>query len=139
MDRIDRGHWQARVIDAVVLALASAAAWWVWLGWDDTYYTDPATGDSAGPYRTWQVVACVLTLLVVVVVGYRQLHPAVVGVVVTIAFTGAYASSALPDDESGLAGLGVAMVFVGMVITSTVTGALAHVVRGSRGTSRGGR
>ncbi len=128
------GHSRLGTLVAVLaLALAAAATWWGWLGWDDTYYTDPETGRSAGPYRAWQVAGCVLTLLAVAVAAYRWLHPLVVSVVVTLAFTAAFASTALPADESGLAGVGVVLVFVGTATASVVVGAVALGIRSASG------
>ncbi|MFY0409197.1 hypothetical protein [Solicola sp. PLA-1-18] len=124
-----RRSWPVTVRDVVLLAAAGAGAWWAWLGWDHTYYTDPATGYAAGPYRPWQVVGCVLTLLAVAAIAYVRLRPLVVGVVVTIAFTVAFASSAMPGDDTGLAGVGVVMVLVGTALAATVLGSVATAVR----------
>jgi len=50
-------------LSLLLLAAVAAALWWAWMGWDEEYYTDPATG----PYRPWQVIGCVLSLVVVAV------------------------------------------------------------------------
>lgn len=124
------GRWIKRAAGVVLLAVASAGAWWAWLAWDTTYYTDADTGYPAGPYMAWQVIGCVLTLLVVAAIAYTRLNPIVVGVVMTLAFTTAYAVTAVSGDDTGLAGVGVFLVFVGMSMATAVLGTVAYLLRG---------
>lgn len=114
---------------SLALCCVSFGTWWAWLGWDHEYYTDPSTGYAAGPYRPWQVIGCVVTLLVLAALAYTVLNPVLVGVSMTIGFTAAFASTAVPDDESGLAMVGVLLVLVGMSFASLVLGLLAWGVR----------
>lgn len=116
-----------------LLAAVSAGTWWAWLGWDHEYYTDPATGQAAGPYRPWQVVGCLLTLLAVAAIAHALLHPVVVGAAMTVGFAAGFASSAVPGDETGLALVGVFLVVIGMSFASAV---LALVAVGLRLTLR---
>ncbi|WP_134764972.1 hypothetical protein [Nocardioides sp. 1609] len=117
---------------AAATAAAAAACWWGWMGWDHEYYTDPATGYPAGPYRPWQVAACVLTLLAVAAVAFRVLHPAVAGLAMTLGFTVSFASTALPEDDTGLAMVGVVMVLFAMALASFVVGLVATAARARR-------
>lgn len=126
----------AFALEVVLLALATAAAWWGWLGWDHSYYRDARTGEWAGPYQPWQVAGCVLTLLAIGVIAYWRLPAWVVGVTVTLSFTLAFAASSLPEDETGLAMVGVLMVLVGTAVATTLLGVVAYLVRGiARGPS----
>ncbi len=113
----------------LLLAAVSVGTWWAWLGWDHEYYTDPATGQAAGPYRPWQVVGCVLTLLAVAAVAHALLRPVVVGATMTVGFAVGFASSAVPEDETGLALAGVVLVVIGMSLASVVLGLVAVGVR----------
>ena len=72
----------------VLAALASAATWWAWLGWESGYVTDPATGAVTGPYSVAQVAACVLTLVVVALVAGWFAAPWWVAPAITVAFVG---------------------------------------------------
>ena len=120
----------------LVLALASAGSWWVWLAWDDTYQTDPVTGVASGPFEGWQVVGCVLSLLVVGLLAHRYLPAGVVAVAMTVSFTLAYAVTVVPTDETGLSLVGVVMVAVGMTAISGLVAALVVAVRGARAPER---
>ncbi len=124
------------VAATLVLALASAGSWWAWLAWDDTYQTDPATGVASGPFEGWQVVGCVLSLLVVGLLAHRHLPAGVVAVAMTVSFTLAYAASVVPADETGLSLVGVVMVAVGMTAISGLVAALVVAVRGARAPER---
>ncbi|WP_170981456.1 hypothetical protein [Nocardioides dongxiaopingii] len=117
---------------AVATAAAAAACWWASMGWDHEYYTDPATGYAAGPYRPWQVAVCVLGLLAVAAVAFWLLHPVVAGLAMTLGFTVSFASSALPDDDTGLAMVGVVMVLFAMALASVLVGLVATAARGRR-------
>lgn len=123
------------LLTALLTALA-AGCWWSWLAWDDTYQVDPVTGVASGPYEAWQVVGCVLSLLALAVVAYLVLHPVLVGVGLTVGFTAAWCLTALPQDDTGLAGVGAVMVLVAMAAATSVTGAVAAVLRARRTAAR---
>jgi hypothetical protein len=96
----------------------SALAWVGWLAWDDEYQIDPATGIASGPYETWQVVGCVLTLLVAAVLAGAALRPDVAALCVTIPFTVCWAVSAGREDETGLFAAGALFIAVGLFLGS---------------------
>lgn len=118
----------------LVPALAAAALWAAWLGWDQHREVHP-DGSSTGPYEAWQVVGLVVTLLVPVFWAAsrgRVLAPAL-GVAAGLAVACAYDWS---DDGSGLFMVGVVMVLVGsLAVTAAVAGVIAAVSRTD--TSRG--
>jgi hypothetical protein len=102
-----------RPLGAPALGLAVVACWWVWLGRDTVADVDPVTGAVSGPYSTAQVAGCVLCLVVIVVVAAWWLPAWTVDVVAPLALTAAFISSAFPRDDSGLWGVGAAIVLVG--------------------------
>jgi len=106
----------------LLLAAVAGALWWAWMGWDHEYYTDPATGYAAGPYRPWQVVGCVLSLVVAAVAAYRFVDRIAVGVAMTLGFTVAFAATVVPPDESGMAGVGVLFLLTGMSFGAAALG-----------------
>ncbi|WP_299445154.1 hypothetical protein [uncultured Phycicoccus sp.] len=112
-----------------LLVAVSAGTWWAWLGWDHEYYTDPATGQAAGPYRPWQVIGCILTLLAVAAIAHALMHTVAVGVAMTVGFAAGFASSSVPGDETGLALVGVFLVVIGMSFASVVLALVAVGVR----------
>ena len=110
----------------VVLALSTAACWWGWLAWDNTYQIDPLTGNESGPYEAWQVIGCVVSL-VVIGSGAALLLPAwVVIVTMTLAFTAAWTATAQSQDETGLFMVGAVLVLVAM---AGATGVLTFLVQ----------
>lgn len=119
-------------LQTVLLTVLAAGCWWSWLAWDDTYQVDPVTGVASGPYEAWQVGGCVLSLLVLAVAAYRVLHPVLVGVGLTVGFTTAWCLTTLPQDDTGLAGVGAVLVLVAMTAATTVTGAVAAGLRARR-------
>ncbi|WNB86533.1 hypothetical protein [Cellulomonas sp. ATA003] len=125
-----------RWVRAVALAALAAGCWFAWLGWDDTYQVDPATGVASGPYETWQVVGAVVTLAVVAGVGARWAgaRPTVVGV--TAGFTVAWSVTAASADDTGLWLVGALLVLVGVALLSGLV-ALATGVSRRRPTERG--
>ncbi len=116
----------------VLAAVLAAGCWWVWLAWDDTYQVDQATGVTSGPYEAWQVVGCVLSLMVLAVSAYLVLDPVLVGVGLTVGFTTAWCLTSLPQDDSRLAVVGAVMVLFAMSAATSMTGAVAAVVRARR-------
>jgi hypothetical protein len=118
-----------KALGAIGTAAATLAAWWAWLGWDTEYEIDPVTSTQTGPYETWQVVGCVLTLAVLAVVAGLLLPPWLVAVAMTVSFTVAWTAGALASDESGLWVVGAIGVFIGMAVGSTVLSVVAWAVR----------
>jgi len=101
-------------------AAATVVTWWAWLGHDDTRTTDPVTHVTSGPYETWQVVGCVLTLVAVGVVAALLLRPWTVAVAMTVAFTLAWSWRATSYDNDGLWPIGALLVFALTAACSTV-------------------
>ena len=116
-------------VAVLVTALVSVAAWWAWLGWDDEHQLDPGTGVASGPYEAWQVVGCVLTLLVLALVGGALWRPLLVSVVMTVAFTAAWTAWAAAEDESGLFLVGTVLVALGTGVGSLL---VTHLGRRGR-------
>jgi hypothetical protein len=96
------------------LAGSTVAVWWLWLGWDTEYQTDPVTGSASGPYEAWQVIGCVLSLGVIAVVGGLFLRPWIVVPTMTVPFTITWSWAAAVTDNSGLWAVGALLVFVGL-------------------------
>lgn len=103
-----------------VLASGCFGAYWGWLGWDHTYQTDPQTGIASGPYETWQVIGCVLTLAAIAIAAGIAQRGKVAVMTMPLAFTLAWAIPAAAEDESGLFGVGAVLIFVGMLAASAV-------------------
>lgn len=111
---------------AAAIAGATVAAWWLWLGWDTTYQTDPDTGVASGPYTAWQVAGCVLSLAVIAALGGRLLGPLVVTPVMTVTLTAAWSARAASSDETGLWLVGAVLVFVATAAGTALVSALAR-------------
>lgn len=119
--RMRQLHPAARAV-ALVAALATLTVgmWWVWLGSDTEYRFDPATQTYSGPYEAAQVIACVLSLIVLAVAGALLLPPSPVVVTMTAAFATAWSINAAANDVSGLWGVGAMLLVFGMVAGTTV-------------------
>jgi hypothetical protein len=104
------------------LAVGSFATWWLWLGRDRTYQVDPDTGVATGPYTTGQVAGCVVTLLVLAVLGSLLLRPWLTTVAMTVPFTAAWSVQAADADDTGLWLVGAVLLIVGMVAGTLVVG-----------------
>ncbi|MET7876302.1 hypothetical protein ABZS52_05135 [Micromonospora profundi] len=109
-----------KLFGAVFLAVATVGVWLLWLGWDTEYTVDPETSSTSGPYEPWQVIGCVLTLVLLAALAGTRLSPWLVAPVMTIAFTVAWAWQAASTDDSGLWAVGGFLVLVGMAAGSTV-------------------
>lgn len=105
-----------QVAAVVLLALLSASLWWGWFAWDTEYQLDPERGVMSGPYETWQGVGAALCGVALVAAALLVLRPRVVVVVGALAFTVAFAWTALSEDESGLAGVGVLLMAAGSTL-----------------------
>ncbi|WP_434741208.1 hypothetical protein [Micromonospora sp. SH-82] len=120
------------LVGAPLLALVTAGVWWAWLGWDNGYRVDPATGDMTGPYAPWQVVGCVISLAVVAAAAGWVLSPWLVVPVMTAAFTIAWSQNAAATDDSGLWAVGAVLVLVGMASGATLISSGSQLLRGRR-------
>ncbi|MGW3899290.1 hypothetical protein ACWD6L_29280 [Micromonospora profundi] len=109
-----------KLFGAVFLAVATVGVWLLWLGWDTEYTVDPETSSTSGPYEPWQVIGCVLTLVLLAALAGTRLSPWLVAPVMTIAFTVAWSWQAASTDDSGLWAVGGFLVLVGMAAGSTV-------------------
>ncbi|MFI8351415.1 hypothetical protein [Streptomyces sp. NPDC085596] len=115
----------ARPLSFLLPAIASAALWAAWLGWDQHRDVHP-DGSTTGPYQPWQVIGLVLTLLVPVCWGALRCdaRSVVVGTSAGLTVAAFYDWS---DDSTGLFGVGVTLVLLGsLAATGTVTAALRH-------------
>ena len=113
-----------RVLTAVVLAVVTAASWWAWMGTHEIWH------GTDGPYQLWQGVGCGLTILLAGVLAAVLVHPLTL-VVVPFAFTVAWSATMFPGDDTGLAGVGAVMAFVGLSFASAVVAAVAVLARSS--------
>ncbi|NHC14809.1 hypothetical protein [Motilibacter deserti] len=130
----DNGSLARRLPVAVVLVAACFAAYWGWLGWDSEYQTDPVTGQTSGPYESWQVVGCVLTLAGTAVAAGLLGYGVVAVAVMPLAFTVAWSIPA-SSDETGLWGVGAFMILIGATVGGAVLALPAQAV-GDRFRSR---
>lgn len=117
-----------RTILLAVTAALSVLAWGAWLAWDTEYQLDPVTDTTSGPYQPWQVVGCVLTLLVAAVVAGLAARSAVAAVWVTVPFTVCWAVSASLTDESGLFAVGAVLIAAGLYLGSWGVAAVVGAV-----------
>ncbi|MGQ5261208.1 hypothetical protein ACTWLT_10670 [Micromonospora sp. ZYX-F-536] len=115
------------LLGALYLAVATVGVWLLWLGWDTEYTVDPETGSTSGPYAAWQVIGCVLSLVLLATLAVRRLSPWLVAPVMTVAFTVAWSWRATSTDDSGTWAVGAVLVLVGMAAGSV---AVSLAVRG---------
>ncbi|MEU8215427.1 hypothetical protein AB0C47_06620 [Micromonospora taraxaci] len=125
------------LLGVLFLAAATVGTWLLWLGWDDRYTVDAETGATSGPYEAWQVLGCVLTLVLLAALAGRRLSPWLVVPVMTVAFTAAWTWRAASTDDSGLWAVGAVLVLVGMAAGSTAVSLAARRV-GRRSAGRPG-
>ena len=115
------------MVGAAGLALAAAACWWAWMGWDRP------------PYEVWQVAGCALCLLAAGVLAVRWLPLWIVVPLLPVAFTAAWIGSASAYDPGGLWPIGAALVLVGtLAVTAVVAPLAALVFRRRRAVRMGG-
>ncbi|HYN95630.1 MAG TPA: hypothetical protein VES42_17420 [Pilimelia sp.] len=117
---VTRSAFARSGIGALVVAAATALAWWAWLGRDTTYQIDPGTGVASGPYEPWQVAGCALSLALVALVGGWAVGPWWTVPAMTITFTAAWSLRAAGSDESGLWLVGAVLVLGGMALGSAL-------------------
>ncbi|MGW1813185.1 hypothetical protein ACWCQM_06380 [Streptomyces sp. NPDC002125] len=101
----------------LVTALTTLALWAVWLGWDQHRDTHP-DGSTTGPYEAWQVIGLVLTLLVPLywAASRQNIAGSVLGITAGLGLASFYDWS---DDASGLFAVGVVMLMVASLVTTT--------------------
>lgn len=109
-----------RLVGTAVLALVTAACWWVWAAWDRV------------PYDVWQVAGCGLCLVATAAVAARRLPAWIVIPVVPVAFTTAWSATASAYDETGLWAVGAILVLVGTVAGTAVVVAAVRVTTAVR-------
>ncbi|MFE0530306.1 hypothetical protein ACFW0V_22190 [Micromonospora parva] len=114
------------LLGVLFLAAATVGAWLLWLGWDDEYTVDAQTGATSGPYDPWQVIGCVLTLVLLAALAGARLSPWLVAPVMTVAFTAVWSWRAASTDDSGLWVVGGILVLVGMAAGSTLVSLAAR-------------
>lgn len=120
----------ARMVALVVaLAALTVAVWWVWLGLDSGYEFDQATQTTSGPYEAPQVIACVVSLIVLAAAASWLLPVVPVVVTMTVAFAAAWSINAATSDSSGLWAVGAALVTVGVAAGATVIALGTKAVR----------
>ena len=115
------------VLGVVVL---TAGAWFGWLGWDSQYQTDPVTGVTSGPYESWQVIGCALTLVSVALAAGVLLHPLVPVAVMPVTFTAVWSVDAARTDDTGLWGVGALMILVGFSLCALLLATVAYALLG---------
>ncbi|GAA1151192.1 CPBP family intramembrane glutamic endopeptidase [Nesterenkonia lutea] len=124
--RATRSVWNLQLVSWMVLViLGSAGAWFAWMGWDQSYWTDPVTELQHGPYRAWQVVGCTLTLVVIAVSASRGRHwPTVL--LLPPAFTLAWVGTTVSQDTTGLWMIGALLVLCGSAAATLLVLALVR-------------
>ncbi|GED97821.1 hypothetical protein [Gordonia crocea] len=131
------GTWTA----AAVSVLAGVALWFAWLTWGG-YYTD-ASGQTQGPYRPWQVVACALSVGAVTgILGWftrwRLSGPLVAAIGVVLGFSTVWAVDAGTHDSTGLWGVGYLFLLVGGGIALGLVAVVVVAIRASVAKRRAG-
>lgn len=119
-----------------VLAAVTVACWFGWMGWDVSRDVDPATGRETGPYEPWQVVGCVVTLMLIGLAAARWLPLMPIGLTMPTAFTAGWSASAIPSDDQGLWLAGAMLVFAGMLIGTFVIVGPARLLWSARARRR---
>jgi hypothetical protein len=95
-----------------IIAVITVGLYMAWLGWDQEYEVDPATGALTGPYETWQVVGVVACLGLVALVAGRLGQRLVCRVAMPVAFALCFAIDGITDaNADGLWGVGAALAF----------------------------
>ncbi|MEV7327742.1 hypothetical protein [Micromonospora sp. NPDC093244] len=126
------------LLGVLFLAAATVGVWLLWLSWDTGYTVDAQTDATSGPYAPWQVVGCVLTLVLLAALAGTRLSPWLVAPVMTVAFTAAWSWRAASTDDSGLWPVGAGLVLVAMAAGSTLVSVAARRVSRRRLAGRPG-
>lgn len=126
------GHRAARLGGgALALALFAAGMWFAWLGWDDEYHL--VDGVPQGPYRTWQVLGCGVSIAAAAVIVHLWVRGRWAVLVLTAAavlgFAVPWTAHAAATDDSGLFVVGLFFLLVGggtgLVLLLTLAEAIA--------------
>lgn len=100
---------------AVALGLFAAAMWFAWLGWDDEYHL--VDGVAQGPYRSWQVIGCGLSIAAAAVATHVWVRGSgasfVLAAAAVIGFAVPWTMDAAATDDSGLFVVGLLFLLVG--------------------------
>lgn len=122
-----------QILAAAAVAALSAIVWFAWLGWDDEYQTDPATGVASGPYETWQVAGCAVSLLILLVAALRAgVRPVPASAALTLGFTAAWTNDAARAGGPNLFLIGTFMLLGGLSIGSAMACAAIIGIRDRR-------
>jgi hypothetical protein len=119
-----------QVVGGLAVAGLAAVLWFAWMGWDTQYQTDPVTQVTSGPYEAWQVAGCALSLLVVFVVALMiGVRPLWASAALTLGFTAAWTATAAPADETGMYGVGMILLLIGLAAGTTVVSLVVLGIR----------
>lgn len=124
------GRRPGAVLGLLLGFLAGLIVWFAWLSWD-LYYTNDL-GQIQGPYQPWQVVACGVTMVAVTVIlglwtRWTASGPFYVAIGATGGFSLAWGLDALPQDDTGLSGVGLLMVVTGVGVGLNVVAVLTSI------------
>jgi len=112
---------------SVVVAAATVAAFFAFLGRDTTKTLDAATGNETGPWSTAQVAGCLGVLLIVLVAAVLlRVHPLLAAAAMTVAFVVAWTVAAAASDETGLFLVGAVLIFLGLAAGTTLVALLTR-------------
>ncbi|MDX6299349.1 MAG: hypothetical protein QOF53_563 [Nocardioidaceae bacterium] len=112
----DREPTLIRVVLTITLGILAALCWWGWFTW-------PTDGDV--DYQVWQGAGCVLCLVALGIAAPVVVHPGSAIFAMTIGFTMAVGIDWIPDDVTGLSGVGVTMLGFLMAVGSCLVILLA--------------
>ena len=122
--------YRFQAVGIAAVAALSALSWVGWMGWDHEYQLDPATGLQSGPYETWQVAGCGLSLLVLLVGALLAgVRPLPASATLTVAFTAAWTVQAASADSTGMFGVGMVMLLVGLSVATAMVSVVALWLR----------
>ncbi|MEO6471181.1 MAG: hypothetical protein ABIR57_04905 [Aeromicrobium sp.] len=124
------------LITMAVVALVGATSWFAWFAWDHTYYVDSKTGLEAGPYQTWQGVGSAIMVIAVVVIAVRFASPMKVALAAATGYAFGWGWTSMPGDESGMSGVGLVMVLIGVFVGTFLVGLVTDQIWEAR--KRGG-
>jgi hypothetical protein len=110
----------SQVLGGTAVAALSAGSWLAWMGWDHEYQIDPQTRVASGPYEAWQVVGCGGSLLVLLVAALLvRVRWFVASPAMTVAFTAAWTATQALTDETGMYGVGMVLLLLGLTAATT--------------------
>lgn len=100
---------------ALALGFFAVAMWFSWLGWDHEYYL--VDGVTQGPYRSWQVLGCGLSIATAAVLAHLWVRGVraifVLAAAACVGFAVPWALDAAATDDSGLWVVGLLFLLVG--------------------------